>query len=128
MRDTTATVDAIFRIEYPKLVAGLTRRVGDVALAEELAQEAFLSALEQWPTQGVPDRPAAWLMSVAKRRGIDQWRRSARFAEREGEVGREIEARQEGLIAALEDRLDDQVGDDLLGLMFMSCHPVLSLE
>jgi len=126
--DVHRSIETVWRIESPKVIAALTRKVGDVGLAEDLAQEALLAALEQWPTDGVPPNPGAWLTSVAKRKAIDLWRREGRFAEREGEIARRLEAEQEGGVAALEARLDDPVGDDLLGLIFMSCHPVLSTE
>ncbi len=102
--------------------------VRDVGLAEELAQDALLAALEEWPEKGIPDSPGAWLTTVAKRRAIDQWRRADRFAEKQGEVARDLEARQERAVADLDAALDDPVGDDLLGLMFMACHPVLATE
>lgn len=122
------SIEATWRIESAKVIAALTRRVGDVGLAEELAQEALLAALEQWPTAGVPRNPAGWLVRVGIRRGIDQWRRADRFAAREGELTRDLEARQEREAATVADRLDDPVGDDLLGLIFLACHPVLATE
>jgi len=97
-------------------------------MAEDLAQEAFLAALEQWPDAGVPQDPGPWLVRVAMWRGIDQWRREGRLAEREAEIGRELEARQEEALASLDARLDDPVGDDLLGLVFLTCHPVLATD
>ena len=126
--DLHAAIDAIWRIESAKVIATLTRKTGDVALAEDLAQEALLAALQQWPADGVPENPAGWLVRVAVRRGIDQWRRADRFAQREGELGRDLEARQEAGTDELDARLDDPVGDDLLGLIFLTCHPVLSAE
>ena len=128
MSETHAAIDAIWRIESARVIATLTRRTGDVGMAEDLAQEALLAALEQWPTAGVPQNPAGWLVRVGIRRGIDQWRRAERFAVREGELARDLEARQEQGAAVVDDRLDDPVGDDLLGLIFMTCHPVLSTE
>ena len=126
--ETRRAIDAVWRIEAPRVIAALTRKVGDVGLAEDLAQEALLAALEQWPLDGVPSNPGAWLVTVAKRKAIDLWRREGRFAEREGEVSRELESKQEQGIAALEASLDDPVGDDLLGLIFLTCHPVLAKE
>jgi predicted RNA polymerase sigma factor len=123
-----AAIETVWRIESAKVIAALTRRVGDVGLAEELAQEALLAALEQWPTSGVPQNPAGWLVQVARRRAIDQWRREGRFSEKEGEVAREIEGRQEEGVNTLDAKLDDPVGDDLLGLVFMTCHPVLATD
>ncbi len=122
------SIDAIWRIESAKVVATLTRKTGDVGTAEDLAQEALLAALEQWPTEGVPQNPGGWLVRVAMRRGIDQWRREGRFSAKEGEVAREIEGRQEAAVDALDAKLDAPVGDDLLGLIFMTCHPVLATD
>jgi RNA polymerase sigma factor (sigma-70 family) len=126
--DTHRAIETVWRIESAKVIATLTRMVGDVSQAEELAQDALLKALETWPESGVPGNPGAWLTAVAKRRAIDQWRRAERFGQREGELGRDLEERQEREVARLDEALDDPVGDDLLGLMFMSCHPVLSTE
>ena len=121
-------IDAVWRIESPRLIAGLTRLVRDVGLAEDLAQDALVAALEQWPAAGVPGKPGAWLMAVAKRRAIDLLRRSARFERKAAEVGYEMEARLERTEPDLDASLDDEVGDDLLRLMFIACHPVLSTE
>ncbi|HVX87785.1 MAG TPA: RNA polymerase sigma factor [Gemmatimonadales bacterium] len=122
------SIDAIWRIESPKVIAVLTRKTGDVTMAEDLAQDALLAALEQWPAAGVPSNPGGWLVRVALRKGIDQWRRAGRFAEREGEITRDLEGRQEANATQVDDRLDDPIGDDLLGLIFMTCHPILSTE
>lgn len=121
-------IEAVWRIESARVIAGLTRFVKDVGLAEELAQDSLLAALEDWPKSGIPLNAGAWLMAVAKRRAIDQWRRAARFDKRQGEVARELEGSQERAISDLEAALDDPVGDDRLGLIFMTCHPVLSTE
>jgi len=121
-------IDAVWRIESPRLIAGLTRLVRDVGLAEDLAQDALVAALEQWPAAGAPANPGAWLMAVAKRRAIDLLRRSARFERKAAEVGYEMEARLERTEPDLDASLDDEVGDDLLRLMFIACHPVLSTE
>ena len=121
-------IDAVWRIESPRLIAGLTRLVRDVGLAEDLAQDALVAALEQWPAAGVPAKPGAWLMAVAKRRAIDLLRRSARFERKAAEVGYEMEARLERTEPDLDASLDDEVGDDLLRLTFIACHPVLSTE
>ena len=126
--DVRAAIDAVWRIESPRLIAGLTRIVRDVGLAEDLAQDALLAALEQWPRSGVPDRPGAWLMSVAKRRAIDGFRQDALHGRKHEELGRELDARHETVTRELDDALDDPVGDDLLRLVFMTCHPVLSTE
>jgi RNA polymerase sigma factor (sigma-70 family) len=122
------TIDAIFRIEWARLVAGLTRLVRDVGVAEELAQDALLSALEQWPHEGVPEKPGAWLMSAAKRRGINVIRRSKMMESKHVEVGQDLEERQAEAPLAIESAAADDVGDDLLRLIFIACHPVLSRE
>jgi RNA polymerase sigma factor (sigma-70 family) len=126
--DAHRTIDAVWRIESPKLIAGLARMVRDVGLAEDLAQDALVAALEQWPESGVPDKPGAWLMAVAKRRAIDLLRRSTLLDRKHEELGRDLETRQEMAVAELDAALDDQVGDDLLRLVFIACHPVLSTE
>ncbi len=126
--DARRGIEAIFRIESPKLIAALARIVRDVVLAEELAQDAFVVALERWPTSGVPDNPGAWLMATAKNRAIDRLRRGKRLERKHEELGRELEAEREATEAALAAALDDHVGDDLLRLMFTACHPVLPTE
>ena len=129
--DTHAAIEAVFRIEWPKLIAGLTRVVRDVGVAEELAHDALVAALEQWPKDGIPANPGAWLMATAKHRAIDTVRRAKLVRRKHEELGGEIEAlggevsdEREAIDAAL----DDQIGDDLLSLMFISCHPVLALD
>jgi RNA polymerase sigma factor (sigma-70 family) len=126
--DTHRAIDAVWRIESAKLIAGLARIVRDVGLAEDLAQEALVAALERWPEAGVPDNPGAWLMATAKNRAIDGLRRSKRLERKHEELGRELEAKQQIAVADLEAAVDDDIGDDLLRLMFVSCHPVLSTE
>jgi len=126
--DTHRAVDAIWRIESAKIIAGLARIVRDVGLAEELAQDALVAALEQWPESGVPDNPGAWLMTTAKRRAIDHLRRHKRIDRKHQELGYELEARGVNAAPDLAAALDDDIGDDLLRLMFTSCHPVLSTE
>jgi RNA polymerase sigma-70 factor, ECF subfamily len=125
--DTHRTIEAVWRIESPRLIAGLTRMVRDVGVAEDLAQDALVAALEQWPQSGVPDNPGAWLMATAKHRAIDRFRRSARLERKLDEVGREVASR-EMEIPDMVSALDDEVGDDLLRMMFTCCHPVLSTE
>ncbi len=125
--DTHRTIEAVWRIESPRLIAGLTRMVRDVGVAEDLAQDALVAALEQWPQTGVPDNPGAWLMATAKRRAIDRFRRSARLERKLDEVGRDLAAR-EMAVPDMVSALDDDLGDDLLRLMFTCCHPVLSTE
>ena len=125
--DTHRTIDAVWRIESPRLIAGLTRIVRDVGLAEDLAQDALVAALEQWPKSGVPDNPGAWLMATAKHRAIDHFRRNTLLDRKHEELGREL-AEKEMAVPDLASTLDDDVGDDLLRLVFISCHPVLSTE
>ena len=126
--DAHRTIDAVWRIESARVIAGLTRIVRDVGLAEDLAQDAFLAALERWPESGVPDNPGAWLMATAKNRAIDRLRRRELVERKHQELGRELEARQELTVADFESAIDDDIGDDLLRLAFISCHPVLSAE
>src|SRR6476469_1129118 len=115
-------------MESAKLIAGLARIVHDVGLAEDLAQDALLAALERWPTTGVPDNPGAWLMATAKHRSIDQPRRRAMLERKHDQLGHELESLQESQVPDLDAALDDHVGDDLLRLMFTACHPVISTE
>jgi RNA polymerase sigma factor (sigma-70 family) len=126
--DTHRAIDAVWRIESARLIARLTRIVRDVGLAEDLAQDALLAALEQWPESGVPDNPGAWLMTAAKRRAIDLMRRDKLLERKHEEVARDLEALQEKAVPELDAAIDDHVGDDLLRLVFISCHPVLSTE
>ena len=121
-------IEAVWRIESARLIAGLARMVRDVGLAEDLAQDALLAALEKWPESGVPDNPGAWLMATAKRRAIDLLRRNTLLDRKHVELGHELESRQEAGVTALDAALDDDVGDDMLRLIFTSCHPVLSSE
>jgi RNA polymerase sigma factor (sigma-70 family) len=122
--DIHRTIDAVWRIESARLIAGLARIVRDVGLAEDLAQDALVTALEKWPETGVPDNPGAWLMATAKNRAIDVIRKHAMHERKHEELGREIETITPDLDAAI----DDEVGDDLLRLVFTACHPVLSTE
>jgi RNA polymerase sigma factor (sigma-70 family) len=121
-------IEAVFRIESPRLVASLARMVRDVGTAEDLAQDALVAALERWPASGVPDNPGAWLMATAKRRAIDVLRRRTRLAPKHEQIGREMSAAQGRAPAELVAALDDHVGDDLLALVLVACHPVLSTE
>jgi RNA polymerase sigma-70 factor (ECF subfamily) len=124
--DTHRTIDAVWRIESPRIIAGIARIVRDVGLAEELAQDALVAALEQWPISGIPDNPGAWLMAAAKHRAIDHLRRNKRLVEKHEELRYE----QEGQLKApdYDSAIDDEFGDDLLRLVFTACHPVLSSE
>ena len=126
--DTHRAIDAVWRIESARIIAGLTRIVRDVGLAEELAQDALVAALQQWPESGVPDNPGAWLMATAKHRAIDHFRRNALLERKHPEIVRELESKQEMAVADLHTAIDDEVGDDLLRLIFIACHPVLSTE
>ena len=125
--DAHRAIDAVWRIESARIIAGLTRIVRDVGLAEELAQDALVIALERWPATGVPDNPGGWLMATAKHRAIDRLRRARLLERKHEELGRELEALQDA-VPGLEAAIDDQIGDDLLRLVFISCHPVLSTE
>ncbi len=122
-------IEAIWRIESARLIAGLARVVGDIGTAEELAQDALVAALEQWPAEGVPERPGAWLMGTAKHRAIDLIRRRKTLERKHEELGRDAGRAQEGIdLDTAADETDDEVGDDLLGLIFMASHPVLSKD
>ncbi len=121
-------IDAVWRIEQAKLIAGLARITRDIGVAEDLAQDALVAALKQWPEQGVPDNPGAWLMATAKHRALDLFRRRKMLERKHQELGRELDARQAEAVPELEDGMDDDVGDDLLRLVFTACHPVLSTE
>ncbi|MGA8116878.1 MAG: RNA polymerase sigma factor [Actinocatenispora sp.] len=125
---THRAIDAVWRIESAKIIAALTRMVRDIGLAEEIAQDALVAALEQWPGQGVPDNPGAWLMTTAKRRAIDHFRRRQRLETRYEQLGTEAGSRPQVDIADLVAERDEDLGDDLLRLVFISCHPVLSTE
>jgi RNA polymerase sigma factor (sigma-70 family) len=127
-RETHNAIETVFRIEQARLIAGLTRMVRDVGLAEELAQDALVTALAEWPKTGVPDRPGAWLMAAAKRRAIDGLRREKMLARKHAEIGRDLEDERDSRIEKIEASLDDDLGDELLGLIFTACHPVLSPE
>ena len=126
--DTHRAIEAVFRIESARLIAGLARFVHDLGVAEELAQDALVAALQQWPESGVPDNPGAWLMTSAKNRAIDLQRRSKRLERKHEELGHQVEAQQEAAVPDLEEAIDENVGDDLLRLVLISCHPVLSTE
>jgi len=126
--DTHQAIDAVWRIEAPKVIAGLARLVRDIGLAEDLAQDALVAALEQWPNDGVPRNPGAWLMAAAKNRAVDQLRRKTLLERKHQELGYEIETAQALAAPDLVSALDDDVGDDLLRLIFTACHPILPTE
>jgi RNA polymerase sigma-70 factor (ECF subfamily) len=123
--DTHRAIEAVWRIEQAKVIAGLARIVRDVGIAEELAQDAFVAALKVWPAQGIPDNPGAWLMTTAKNRAFDQRRRAKLIERKHEEIGRDMDDREE---PDIDEALDDDIGDDLLRLIFTACHPVLSAE
>src|SRR5690349_6115406 len=125
--DTHGAIDAIWRIESPKLIDALTRVVRDVGIAEDLAQDALVAALEQWPESGVPENPGAWLMSTAKHRAVDFFRRNTMADRKHEDLGRDYAAREQTM-PDLDTSLDDPIGDDLLRLIFIACHPVLPKE
>jgi RNA polymerase sigma factor (sigma-70 family) len=125
---TKTAIDAVWRIESARLIAGLARIVRDVGLAEDLAQDALVIALEQWPGSGIPNNPGAWLMATARHRAIDRIRRNVALEQKHAILGRELQIQEELAGAEFETALDDDVGDDLLRLMFTACHPVLSTE
>lgn len=126
--DIQRTIDAVWRVESARLIAALTRMVQDVGLAEDLAQGALVAALEQWPEYGIPEKPGAWLMVTAKHHAIDQIRRNVRLERKYEEIGRDIEIQEELGAPEPEPDMDEDLGDDLLRLMFIACHPVLSKE
>ena len=126
--DIHRAIDAVWRIESPRLIGSLVRIVRDVSLAEDLAQDALVAALQQWQESGIPENPGAWLMAAAKHRAIDLFRRRKLLERKHEELGREHDARQEAFVPDFETALDDDIGDDLLRLMFTACHPVLSSE
>jgi RNA polymerase sigma-70 factor (ECF subfamily) len=125
---THRAIEAVWRIESARIIAGLTRIVRDVGFAEELAQDALVAALEQWPDSGIPDNPGAWLMAAAKHRAMDHFRRKKMLERKHQELGRELALQQEMAVPDFDAALDDSIGDDLLRLVFISCHPVLSTE
>jgi RNA polymerase sigma factor (sigma-70 family) len=128
--DAHRTVDAIWRIESPKLIAGLTRMVRDIGVAEELAQDAFVAALTQWPESGIPRNPGAWLMSIAKRRAIDRFRREEVLERKHELLAHDVDVSDaaDAAFDALDALDEDDIGDDLLRLIFIACHPILSME
>ncbi|WP_182887342.1 RNA polymerase sigma factor [Microbispora sp. H10885] len=126
--DPHRAVEAVWRIESARVIAALARMVNDIGLAEELAQDALVAALEEWPRKGVPDNPGAWLTLTAKHRALDRFRRRDIYQRKLREIGRDMELRQESAEAELDDALDDHIGDDLLRLIFTACHPALPAE
>ena len=128
MSNVPTTIEAVWKAESTRLIAAIARVTHDIGLAEELAQDAFVTALEVWPTEGIPDNPGAWLMTAAKRRAIDGLRRGQMLVEKHAEVTRELEEQQQRLGEAMDHALDQVIGDDVLRLIFTACHPVLPVE
>ena len=128
MSDIHRTIEAVWKIESTRLIAGIARVTRDIGIAEELAQDALVTALEQWPAEGIPENPAAWLMTAAKRRAIDYLRRGRMLEQKHGEVTRELEFQQQQLSNAMDQALDQVIDDDVLRLIFTACHPVLAVE
>jgi RNA polymerase sigma factor (sigma-70 family) len=126
--DPRGAIDAVWRIESPKIIAGLARMVRDIGVAEDLAQDALVAALEQWPSSGIPNNPGAWLMTAAKHRAVDRFRRQALMERKHQALGRAMESERDRAVNELDAALDDDVGDDLLRLIFTACHPILSAE
>src|ERR1700722_13469496 len=122
-----AAVESVVRMESARLIAGLARYTGDVGLAEELAQDAVVAALEQWPASGVPRNAGAWLMTVAKRRAIDLFRRNRELQNKYAQIGRALEAEGDGVTPDFDKAFSDEIDDDLLRLVFTACHPVLAV-
>jgi RNA polymerase sigma-70 factor (ECF subfamily) len=128
MTDIHKTIEAVWKIESTRLIAGIARVTGDIGIAEELAQDALVTALEVWPQEGIPENPAAWLMTAAKRRALDSLRRGHMIERKHGEVARELEYQQQRLGDAMDQALDQVIDDDVLRLIFTACHPVLAVE
>jgi RNA polymerase sigma-70 factor (ECF subfamily) len=128
VRDIHRAIEAVWKIESTRLIAGIARVTRDIGIAEELAQDVLVAALEQWPEDGIPEKPAAWLMMAAKRRAIDSLRRGRMLELKQGEIGRDLEAQQQRLGEAMDQALDQVVDDDVLRLIFTACHPVLAVE
>src|SRR5689334_21235966 len=128
MSDVAKTIEAVWKIESTRLIAAIARVTEDVGIAEELAQDALVIALEVWPEEGIPDNPGAWLMTAAKRRAMDWLRRGRMLVQKHEEIARDLELQQQRLGDALEQSLDQVIDDDVLRLIFTACHPVLAVE
>lgn len=128
MSDIHKMIEAVWKIESTRLIAGIARVTRDIGIAEELAQDALIAALERWPEEGIPEKPAAWLMTAAKRRAIDSLRRGRMLELKHGEIARELEFQQQRLGEAMDQSLDQVIDDDVLRLIFTACHPVLAVE
>src|SRR3954463_7731811 len=128
MSDIHKTIEAVWKVESMRLIAGIARVTRDIGIAEELAQDALVAALERWPEEGIPEKPAAWLMTAAKRRAIDGLRHRRMLEQKHGEIARELEFQQQRLGEAMDQALDEVIDDDVLRLIFTACHPVLPVE
>src|ERR1700733_4723133 len=128
MSDIYKTIEAVWKIESTRLIAGIARATRDIGIAEELAQDALVAALNQWPEEGIPEKPAAWLMTAAKRRAIDYLRRGRMLEQKHGEITRELEYQQQRLGEAMDETLDQVIDDDVLRLIFTACHTILAVE
>ena len=128
MTDTHTTIEAVWKIESTRLIAAIARVTRDIGIAEELAQDALVTALEVWPEEGIPDNPAAWLMTAAKRRALDSLRRARMLVQKHEEIARELEMQQQRLGEAMDHALEQVIDDDVLRLIFTACHPVVAVE
>ena len=128
MSDVNMTIEAVWKIESTRLIAAIARVTRDIGIAEELAQDALVVALERWPEEGIPENPAAWLMTAAKRRAIDSLRRGQMLVQKHEEIARELQAQQKRLGEAMDQALEQVIDDDVLRLIFTACHPVLAVE
>src|SRR5690349_20449268 len=128
MSNVHMTIEAVWKIESARLIAAIARVTRDIGVAEELAQDALVAALERWPEEGIPENPAAWLMTAAKRRAIDSLRRGQMLAQKHEEIARELEVQQQQLGEAMDQALDQVIDDDVLRLIFTACHPILPVE
>src|ERR1041384_3259150 len=128
MSDVHRTIETVWKIESPRLIAAIARVTRDIGIAEELAQDALVAALERWPEEGIPQSPAPWLMTVAKRRAIDSLRRGQMLVQKHEEIGRSLQQQQQRLGEAMDQALDQIINDDVLRLIFTACHPVLAVE
>src|ERR1700751_432138 len=128
MSDVHRTIEAVWRIESTRLIAAIARVTRDIGIAEELAQDALVVALERWPEEGIPENPGAWLMTAAKRRALESWRRGRMIVEKHEEIASELEDQQQRLADELEHSLEQVIDDDILRLIFTACHPILPME
>src|ERR1051325_11782018 len=128
MSNVHRTIEAVWKIESTRLIAAIARVTRDIGVAEELAHDALVAALERWPEEGIPDNPAAWLMTAAKRRAIDSLRRGQMLVQKHEAIARELEVQQQQLGEAMDQALDQVIDDDVLRLIFTACHPILAMD